>query len=231
MKERETASQTALPVDTAAASPETLEVAGLGTITETRTEPVQEAGSGVANPGALGLAGFGFTTLILNIVNAEIVAAESIGMVLPMGLFFGGVAQFMAGMWDFRRGDIFGGTCFSSFGAFWMGFATMVLLAHNGVIDSVPREGIAVFLGAWGFFTGYATIASLKINKAVTGIFVTLTILFFLLLIGEYSHPWKLAAGWEGIVCALIALYTSAGILINTVHGRQVLPLGSPFVK
>jgi len=195
------------------------------------SEPARQANTGPANPGALGLAGFGLTTLILNTVNAEIVPAASIGMVLPAGIFFGGLAQFMAGMWDMRRGDIFGGTCFSSFGAFWMAFALMVLLELNGLIDPIPREGIAVFLGAWGFFTGYATIASLKLSKAVTAVFVTLTLLFFLLLIGEYSHVWKLIAGWEGIVCALVALYTSAGILTNTVHGREVIPLGSPIVK
>lgn len=224
-------SQATQEADVAAASPEFTKLLEQHIATQVRSQVAQQASSGVANPGALGLGGFGFTTLILNIVNAEIVAAESIGMVLPMGLFFGGLAQFLAGMWDLRRGDIFGGTCFSAFGAFWMGFGTMVLLAHNGFIDAVPREGIAVFLGAWGFFTAYATVASLKINKAVTAIFVSLTILFFLLLIGEYSHPWKLAAGWEGIACGLIALYTSAGILINTVHGRQLVPLGSPFVK
>jgi succinate-acetate transporter protein len=184
-----------------------------------------------ANPGALGLAGFGLTTLILNLVNAEIVPREGLGMVLPVGVFFGGMAQFMAGMWDVRRGDIFGGTCFSAFGAFWMAFALMEYLALTGIMAPVPREGIAVFLGAWGFFTAYATVASLKLHKAVTAIFVLLTLLFFLLLIGQYSHVWHLIAGWEGIVCALVALYTSAGILINTVHGKEILPLGSPIVK
>jgi len=184
-----------------------------------------------ANPAALGLAGFGLTTLILNIVNTGIVSAASIGMVLPVGVFFGGLAQFMAGQWDIRRGDIFGGTCFSAFGAFWMAFALLEYLALIGIMAPVPKSGIAVFLGAWGFFTGYATIASLKLSKAVTAVFVTLTILFFLLLIGEYSSVWHKIAGWEGIICAMIALYTSAGVLVNTVHGKEVLPLGSPFVK
>ena len=192
---------------------------------------MSERPAGPANPAPLGLAGFGLTTLILNIVNAEIIPREGLGMVLPVGVFFGGLAQFMAGQWDVRRGDIFGGTCFSAFGAFWMAFALMEYLALTGIMTPVPREGIAVFLGAWGFFTAYATIASLKLSKAVCAIFVTLTILFFLLLIGQFSHTVYLIAGWEGIACALIALYTSAGVLINTVHGREVLPLGSPIVK
>jgi hypothetical protein len=180
----------------------------------------------LANPGALGLGGFALTTFVLNIVNAGLISAENLGMVLPLGIFYGGLAQFCAGMWEVRRGDTFGATCFSSFGAFWMAVAVMVLFENTGVIAPVPREGMAVLFIAWGIFTGYATIASLKLPKGVTAIFVTLTILFFLLAIGEWSPIVHKIAGYEGIVCALIAWYCSAGILINTVHGRPVIPLG-----
>jgi succinate-acetate transporter protein len=192
---------------------------------------MSERPAGPANPAPLGLAGFGLTTLILNTVNAELVPREAIGMVLPVGVFFGGLAQFMAGMWDIRRGDIFGGTCFSAFGAFWMAFALMDYLALTGVMKAVPASGLAVFLGAWGFFTAYATVGSLKLSRAVFLVFLSLTILFFLLLIGQYSHTVHVIAGWEGIVCALIALYTSAGILVNSVHGKEILPLGKPIVR
>ena len=180
----------------------------------------------LANPGALGLGGFALTTFVLNIVNAGLISADNLGMVLPLGIFYGGLAQFCAGMWDVKRGDIFGATCFSSFGAFWMAVAVMVILEMAGVIPAVPREGMAVLFIAWGLFTAYATVASFKLPKAVTAVFITLTILFFLLAIGEWSPIVHTIAGYEGILTALIAWYTSAGILINTVHGRQILPLG-----
>jgi len=181
-----------------------------------------------ANPGALGLGGFALSTFILNIVNAGLVDAGTIGIVMPIAMLYGGLAQFMAGMWDVRRGDIFGATCFSSFGAFWMGLALFFFFKLAGVqaFVDVPPAGIAVVLIAWGIFTGYATIASLKLPKAVTWVFVTLTILFFLLAIGEFSPIVHKIAGYEGILCALVAWYSSAGILINTVHGRTIFPLG-----
>ena len=180
-----------------------------------------------ANPGALGLGGFALTTFLLNIVNSGLISGDNLGMVLPVGIFYGGLAQFCAGMWEFKRGDTFGATCFSSFGAFWMGVALMIILENTGVISPVPREGMAVFFIAWGIFTAYATIASLKVNRAVTSIFVTLVILFFLLAAGEWNATVHKIAGYEGILCALIAWYTAAGVLINTLFGRDVLPLGA----
>ncbi len=117
-----------------------------------------------ANPGALGLGGFALSTFILNIVNAGLVDAATVGIVMPVAMPYGGLAQFMAWMWDMRRGDIFGATCFSSFGAFWMGLALFFFkLAGVQAFVDVPPAGIAVVLIAWGIFTGYATIASLKL--------------------------------------------------------------------
>jgi hypothetical protein len=184
--------------------------------------------SKLANPAALGLGGFALTTFILNVVNTGLISGENLGMVLPVGIFYGGLAQFCAGMWEFKRGDTFGATCFSSYGAFWMSVAVMIILENTGVISSVPREGMAVLFIAWGIFTAYATIASLKVNRAVTSIFVTLTILFFLLVAGEWNSTVHKIAGYEGILCALIAWYTAAAVLINTLFERDVLPLGKP---
>ncbi len=180
----------------------------------------------LANPAALGLGGFALTTFILNMVNAGIIPAESLGMVFPMGFFYGGLAQFAAGMWEFKRGDIFGGTCFTSFGAFWIGLALMILLETTGAIPKVPPAGMAVFLIAWGIFTAYATVGALRISWGVTTVFVTLTILFFLLAAGEFNPLIKTIAGYEGIFCALTAWYCSAGILINTIYKREIVPLG-----
>lgn len=184
--------------------------------------------NGLANVGALGLGGFALSTFILNIVNAGLVDAATIGIVMPVAMFYGGLAQFAAGMWDVRRGDTFGATCFTSFGAFWMGVAVFFFLRLAGVeaFVEVPPAGMAVVFIAWGIFTGYATIASLKLPKAITWVFITLTILFFLLAIGEFVPVVHTIAGYEGILCSLIAWYASAAILINNVHGRTVLPMG-----
>jgi hypothetical protein len=182
----------------------------------------------LANPAALGLGGFALSTFVLNLVNAEIVSAAALGIVMPVAFFYGGLAQFMAGMWEVRRGDIFGATCFSSFGAFWMGVAGFYFLRLAGVTGfaEVPPAGVAIILAAWGVFTAYATVASFKLPWAITWVFITLTILFALLAIGQFSPIVHRIAGYEGLVCAAIAWYASAAILINTTHGRTVLPLG-----
>jgi succinate-acetate transporter protein len=180
----------------------------------------------LANPAPLGLAGFGLTTLILNIVNADLIAPESIGMVLPVGLFYGGLAQFLAGMWEMKKANTFGFTAFSSFGAFWMAFAIMVILEDTEVVEAVPKNGLSVFLGAWGLFTGYMFIGTLKISRALQVVFLSLTILFFLLAWGEHNETVMRVAGWEGIFCAASALYASAAQVINETWDRYVAPLG-----
>ncbi|MFQ6033968.1 MAG: acetate uptake transporter [Candidatus Bipolaricaulia bacterium] len=180
----------------------------------------------MANPAALGLGGFALTTFILNIVNTGLIPAESLGMVLPMGLFYGGLAQFCAGMWEVRRGDTFGATAFSSFGAFWMGLAAMIIFEQAGIFPTVPPAGMAVFLSAWGIFTGYMTIGAFKVSKGVATIFVSLTILFFLLAIGEFVPLMRVIAGWEGIFCALSAWYVAAAVVLEATWGRPILPTG-----
>ena len=177
-----------------------------------------------ANPGALGLGAFALTTFLLSLVNAGIIAPANIGVVLPMAFFYGGLAQILAGMWEFKSNNIFGATCFTSFGAFWMGLALMIVLEAAGIISKVPPAGLAAFLAAWGLFTLYATIAATKASKALLALFVSLTITFFLLAAGEYSTGFKLAGGYLGIIVALIAWFDSAAILINDMFGRKVLP-------
>ncbi|KPK21051.1 MAG: hypothetical protein AMJ76_03740, partial [Dehalococcoidia bacterium SM23_28_1] len=180
----------------------------------------------LANPAPLGLAAFGLTTFILNFVNADLVPKDSIGMVLPVGLFYGGLAQLLAGMWEMKKNNTFGFTAFSSFGAFWMAFAIMVILKDTEVIEPVSKNGLSVFLCSWGLFTAYMTIGTLKLSRALQVVFVTLTILFFLLAWGEHNETVMKVAGWEGILCALSALYASAAQVINETWGRYLLPLG-----
>lgn len=181
----------------------------------------------VASPGALGLAGFALTTFILNVFNAGLIEGDE-GIVWTTGIFFGGIAQMCAGMWDIKRNDIFGGTCFTAYGAFWIALAMAKILSGAGIIGAIPSGALVTFLVAWGIFTLYATVASIKVNKAVFTLFVTLTILFFLLAIGVHNHTVHTIAGYEGIVVALIAFYCSAATLVNTMHGKELLPVGAP---
>jgi hypothetical protein len=180
----------------------------------------------LANPAPLGLAGFGLTTLLLNIVNADLIPKASIGMVLPVGLFYGGIAQFAAGMWEAKKNNTFGFTAFSSFGAFWLALGIMIILEDTEVVAKVPLNGMSVFLAAWGGFTTYMFIGTLKISRALQVVFASLAILFFLLAWGERNETVHKIAGWEGIFCACSALYTSFAQVINETWGRYVVPLG-----
>ncbi|HOP08980.1 MAG TPA: acetate uptake transporter, partial [Candidatus Methanofastidiosa archaeon] len=102
------------------------------------------------NPAPLGLAAFGLTTVLLNLINSEIIPHESMGMVLPLGLFFGGLGQLFAGNREVGTGNTFGSTAFTAFGGFWMAFATMVLLENMGIVAEVPKAGLSAFLAGWG---------------------------------------------------------------------------------
>jgi hypothetical protein len=180
----------------------------------------------LANPAPLGLAGFGITTLLLNVVNADIVSKDSIGMVLPVGLFYGGLAQLLAGMWEAKKNNTFGFTAFSSFGAFWMAFAVMELLVMNGAMQPIPKGGLTVFLVAWGIFTTYMFIGTIKVSVALQVLFAALSVLFFLLAWGVHNSDVHKIAGYEGLFTAGVALYASAAGVINETWGRSLLPLG-----
>jgi succinate-acetate transporter protein len=180
----------------------------------------------ICNPAPLGLAAFGLTTLVLNAFNSGLVDKASEGLVWPLGIFFGGMAQFAAGMWEAKKNNTFGFTAFASFGAFWMFLALTKILQNTGAIEKVQPEGASLFLVAWGLFTGYMFVGTLKISRALQAVFGTLTILFILLAIGAHDETWEKIAGWEGMICAGTALYASFAIVTNETWGRQVLPLG-----
>jgi succinate-acetate transporter protein len=187
---------------------------------------VVEVAERICNPAPLGLAAFGLTTLVLNAFNAGLVDKGSEGLVWPLGLFFGGMAQFAAGMWEAKKNNTFGFTAFSSFGAFWMALGFIHILENTGAIEGVSPEGSSLFLVCWGIFTGYMTVASLRVSRAVQSVFATLTLLFFLLAIGVHDGTWMKIAGWEGMICAGTALYTSFAVVVNETWGREALPLG-----
>jgi uncharacterized protein len=192
-----------------------------------------------ADPAPLGLAGFALTTFLLSGHNASFI--PDLIWVGP-ALFYGGVAQFCAGMWEFRNRNVFGATAFSTYGGFWMGLGIFVTLGvvtkswFAGVGATNIDSSLAWFLFAFAIFNTYMLIGSMRVNAAVFGVFLTLEITEILLVIGFFniSHGgtqwWLHAGGWAGIVTAGVAWYTSAAGVWNGVAGRSVLPVGRPFV-
>lgn len=183
----------------------------------------------IAEPGPLGLAGFALTTFVLSTVNAKLVPDTVAATFLTLGLFYGGLAQLLAGMWEFRKNNTFGATAFTSYGAFWLALASMVLLEHLKIIDFGAARNIAIglFLVAWTVFTFYMWIGSFKINNALVIIFTTLVITFILLDLAEFKIiSSSVPGGLMGLVCAAAAWYTSAAGIINNTWGRTVLPVG-----
>lgn len=188
-----------------------------------------------ANPAALGLVGFGLTTVLLSLVNAGILPAGGEGVVIPLALAYGGLIQIFAGAFEFKLGNTFGMTAFLSYGAFWWWFAFLLLFAHNGWVDisaAGPTIGMALLL--WGVLTLYLWIASFRLSKIVFLIFLTLWVTFGLLGFGAINANAGLthAGGYLGILCGALAMYGSFGIVTNATFGRSVVPLGEkPFVS
>jgi uncharacterized protein len=185
----------------------------------------------IANPGPLGLSGFALTTLILSLVNTKIIAGGNVAIVLGLALFYGGLAQLLAGMWEFRSGNTFGATAFSSYGAFWLSFAALFVPAFVNPALKPDTTGLGWYLLAWGIVTAYLFIASLRTNGATALVFILLTITFVLLAIGKFQGQaegdgFTLIGGWVGILTAIAAWYTSfAGVLASVSGGRNVLPV------
>lgn len=181
----------------------------------------------VADPAPLGLAGFALTTLLLSFGNANIIAEKgAIVIVLGAAAFYGGLAQLLAGMWEFRRGNTFGATAFSSFGAFWLSYW---YIANHLTGDDV-HQALGLFLIAWCVFTAYMTVAALRTSLAVLAVFVLLTITFLFLGLGALQNgtpaPDTLTkvGGGLGIATAVVAFYASAATVINATHRRDWLP-------
>ena len=189
---------------------------------------VVEVSERLANPAPLGLAAFGLTTLALNAFNAGLVDKSSEGLVWSLGIAFGGVAQFAAGMWEAKKNNTFGFTAFSAFGAFWVFLALVNIFTKTGAIEPVAAEGKSLFLVCWGIFAAYMTVCTFGISRALQVVFVLLTVLFFGLAIGvhEPNGNFMHVVGWEGMLTAGSALYASFAILLQETWGREVLPLG-----
>ncbi len=179
-----------------------------------------------ANPAPLGLMGFGLTTVLLNLHNAGFIKLGS--MILAMGLCYGGVAQIIAGIMEWRKKNTFGTVAFISYGFFWISLVGLILLPRWGLADASDHSSMAAYLFVWGFFTFILLIATLKMNRALMLVFLSLTILFCLLGFADATGSKALThvAGYEGIFCGLSAMYVGAAQILNEVYGRTVLPLG-----
>jgi succinate-acetate transporter protein len=197
--------------------------------TAAATDPTR----GIADPGPLGLAAFALTTFVLSLFNAGIAPESLEPAVLPLALFYGGIAQFVAGLWEFRKANTFGATAFCSYGAFWLAFAAYVQfiepkLLASGATESDVKTATGIFLVGWALFTLYMLVASLRTTAGLISVFVTLFLTFLLLAIADLTGASTLAVvgGIVGIVSALCAWYTSAAVVTNETWGRTVLPVG-----
>jgi len=180
----------------------------------------------LANPAPLGLMGFGMTTVLLNLHNAGLFALG--GMILAMGIFFGGITQIIAGMMEFRKGNTFGVTAFTSYGAFWLTLVALIVLPKLGYADAPSNIAMGAYLTMWGIFTLFMFIATLKKSKALQFVFLSLTVLFFLLAIADFTGiAWiKVLAGYEGIVCGFSAIYLAMAEVLKESLGKTTLPVG-----
>lgn len=180
----------------------------------------------LANPAPLGLMGFGMTTILLNIHNAGFFPISS--MVLAMGIFYGGIAQIIAGIMEFKKGNTFGTTAFTSYGLFWLTLVALIVMPKLGWTEATPHAFMGWYLLLWGIFTLFMFVGTLKSNKVLQFIFFTLTLLFFLLAAKDFTGNSAIGtfAGWEGIVCGASAFYLAMAEVINEVHGRTILPVG-----
>jgi succinate-acetate transporter protein len=178
----------------------------------------------LANPAPLGLMGFGITTVLLNLSNAGVFPVDSI--ILAMGMFYGGIAQIIAGAMEFRKGNTFGTTAFLSYGLFWESFAFLLMLPHLGLGSFGPSNAsLQAYLVMWGVFTLLMFIATFRLNGALMTVFGTLFILFFLLAAGVTNSNVQTIAGYEGVLCGLSAMYAGIAQVINEVYGKTILPI------
>jgi succinate-acetate transporter protein len=192
-------------------------------------EPAESSRGGwtPADPGPLGLAGFALTTFVLSMFNSGLVSKAGEPVVLGVALAYGGIAQFAAGMWEFRTGNTFGAVAFTSYGAFWVSFWALITFFAADIPAEHVGAAVGLFLIAWGIFTLYMFVASLRTTAAVSLVFLLLTITFFLLGIGESGgHKGMVeVGGWAGLLTAAAAWYASFAAVLNSTFGRTVLPV------
>src|SRR5436190_19597106 len=191
-------------------------------------ETVIELRDTTANPAPLGLLGFGMTTVLLNLHNAGFYELNS--MILAMGMCYGGAAQIVAGIMEWRKGNTFATTAFLSYGLFWFSLVALLILPKLGWATASSDTAMAAYLFMWGLFSAVMFIATFRLHVAGQVVFGSLTILFFLLAIGDFisaGPDFRHFTGYEGIFCGFSAIYAGLAQVLNEVFGKVVLPLGS----
>ncbi|HET9126143.1 MAG TPA: acetate uptake transporter [Solirubrobacteraceae bacterium] len=190
-------------------------------------EPTQGSGLNLADPAPLGLAGFALTTFLLSLVNANLIGSGAEPVVFGLALAYGGIGQFMAGMWEFRNGNTFGGVAFSSYGAFWISFFILTQLDVTKISAGEVNAGIGAYLWAWAIFTAIMTVAALRTTGAVLVVFILLTLTFVFLGIGNSggSAGTIHVGGYLGLATAIAAWYTAMAAVVNSTWGRTVMPV------
>ena len=185
--------------------------------------------SPVADPGPLGLAAFALTTFVLSMFNAGFMGAGGEPVVFGLALAYGGLAQLLAGMWEFRTGNTFGATAFTSYGAFWLSFWAFEQFYAKDVPKADLGHAVGLYLIAWGIFTAYMFVASLRTTGAIALVFLLLAITFILLGIGDAgTHPnITKVGGYVGLATAAAAWYASFAAVANSTFGRTVMPVRS----
>ena len=179
----------------------------------------------VAEAGPLGLLGFGMTTVLLNLHNAGIV--EMSVMILAMGIFMGGLAQVIAGIMEFRAGNTFGATAFTSYGLFW--WSLVVILTNPEWLggEGASASALGFYFILWCIYTAFMFIGTLKANHATQLVFGTLALLFLLLAITHWtgSEVLEVITGIEGIICGLIAMYTAVAGIVDGEFNKPIMPV------
>jgi len=185
------------------------------------------AAPSIADPGPLGLAAFALTTFVLSCFNAKIIGDPKLeAVVLPLALFYGGLTQLLAGMWEFRTGNTFGAVAFSSYGAFWLSFAGYVKFVAGGLPPAGAHTATGVFLLGWTIFTVYMTVAAVRVSGAVLLVFVLLSLTFAFLAFGALAEAATMSkiGGYLGLATAIAAWYASFAGVTNATWKRTVLP-------
>src|SRR5881398_2910504 len=188
---------------------------------------MNESRDTTGNPAPLGLLGFGMTTVLLNFHNAGFFELNT--MILAMGICYGGAAQIIAGIMEWKKGNTFATTAFVSYGLFWLSLVTLIVLAKLGWSAPSDEKSMAAYLAMWGLFTAVMFVGTLRLNRALQVVFATLTILFFLLAYGDFagaSAGFKHATGYEGIFCGFSAISAGLAQVLNELSHKIVLPLG-----
>jgi hypothetical protein len=199
-------------------------------------DPTAGRGWTPADPGPLGLTAFATTTFVLSMINTGLVGggvATASGIVIGLALAYGGIAQFAAGLWEFRTGNTFGATAFCSFGAFWISFYILLHVGASAIPKTELFSAVGLYLWAWGIFTAYMFVASLRTTGAVALVFLLLAITFIVLGIGNsalagthsLTNGTVKLGGWIGLATAIVAWYASFAGVLNGTWGRTVLPV------